>query len=143
MAIDLDHHIYIAAPAGNIYRAITTEEGIKRWWTTDVTMDAQVGGKPVFRFEQHSVFFQMRIEELAAPSLVRWRCDGGNSPDWLGTTQEFRLEAQADGEVLLKFCHGGWNPASPHCYLCNTTWGHLLVNLKNYAERGMKYPYFT
>jgi len=26
---------------------------------------------------------------------------------------------------------------------CNTTWGHLLVNLKHYAERGVKNPYFT
>ena len=28
-------------------------------------------------------------------------------------------------------------------YYCNTTWGHLLVNLKDYAERDVKHPYFT
>ena len=59
-------------------------------------------------------------------------------PDWIGTTQEFQLEPHADGEVLLKFCHGGWKPGGDHCYYCNTTWGHLLVNLKNYVERGVK-----
>jgi len=26
---------------------------------------------------------------------------------------------------------------------CNTTWGHLLVILKEYAERGVKNPYFA
>ena len=29
-----------------------------------------------------------------------------------------------------------------HCHFCNTTWGHLLVCLKDYAERGVKNPYF-
>jgi hypothetical protein len=65
-----------------------------------------------------------------------------SSPDWIGTTQEFRLETGPD-EVLLKFCHGGWERGGDHRYYCNTTWGHLLVNLKNYAERGVKNPYFT
>jgi GNAT superfamily N-acetyltransferase len=95
--------IGIAAPAETIYRALTTEEGIRPWWTTDVKIDASAGG---------------------------------SATDWVGTTQEFILEPQADGEVLLKFCHGGWERGGDHCYHCNTTWGHLLVCLKDYAERG-------
>lgn len=143
MAIDLIHHIYIAAPAERIYAAITTTDGIKSWWTTDVTMmDSHVGGKAVFGFENHSMLFQMRIEQLDRPSRVRWKCDGGSSPEWIGTTQDFKLEPQADGEVLLKFCHGGWKPGSDYCYLCNTTWGHLLVTLKNLVEKGEKNRYF-
>src|SRR5712691_2616347 len=80
---------------------------------------------------------------LTPSSLVRWKCEDNNSPDWISTAQEFQLEPQADGEVLLKFCHGGWKSGGDHCYYCNTTWGHLLVNLKHYAERGLKNPYFT
>jgi uncharacterized protein YndB with AHSA1/START domain len=143
VAIDLIHRIGIAAPAEKIYRAITTEEGVKGWWTTDVTMDAHVGGKAVFGFEKHSIVFQMRIEQLAPHSLVRWKCEDSNSPDWIGTTQEFHLELQDDGEVLLKFCHGGWERGGDHCFYCNTTWGHLLVTLKQSAERDVKNPYFT
>jgi hypothetical protein len=109
---ELVHRIGIAAMPNKIYRALTTEEGVKGWWTTDVKMDAHAGGKAVFGFMDHS------------------------------TTQEFRLEPKPD-EVLLKFCHGGWERGGDHCYYCNTTWGHLLVNLKNCAERGVKNPYFT
>src|SRR2546425_372480 len=138
MATDLIHRICIAASAEKIYRAITTEEGLKGCWTTDVKMDTHPGGEAVFGFENHSVVFQMRIEQLTPPSLVRWKCEDNNLPDWIGTTQEFQLEPHADGEVLLKFCHGGWKPGGDHCYYCNTTWGHLLVNLKNYVERGVK-----
>ena len=173
MPTDLIHRIGIAAPAEKIYRALTTEEGIQAWWTTDVKMDAHAGGKAVFCFFDHSTVFQMRIEQLMlngsqsgtnsppsvlrtpsppagekegmrGRSLVRWQCDGGSSPDWVGTTQEFILESRDGGndEVLLKFCHGGWERGGDHCYHCNTTWGHLLVCLKDYAERGVKNPYF-
>jgi uncharacterized protein YndB with AHSA1/START domain len=142
MTSELNHRIEIAAPAEKIYRALTTEECIKGWWTTDVKMDSRVGGKAVFGFMNQSVVFEMQIEQLTPPSLVRWKCVGGKSPDWIGTTQEFVLEQQDDGEVLLKFCHGGWKSGGDHCYYCNTTWGHLLVCLKEYLERGVENPYF-
>jgi uncharacterized protein YndB with AHSA1/START domain len=142
MPADLIHRVEIAASAEKIYRAITTEEGIKGWWTTDVKMDTHAGGKAVFGFENHSIVFQMVIEQLTPPSLVRWRCEDSNSPDWIGTTQEFQLEASKAGKVLLKFCHGNWKSGGDHCYYCNTTWGHLFVTLKDYAERDVKNPYF-
>jgi hypothetical protein len=66
------------------------------------------------------------------------RIDG---PD-LGRLQEFALEPQAD-EVLPIFCHGGWERGGDQRHFCNTSWGHLLVCLKDYAERGVKNPYFT
>ena len=144
MSTDLIHRIEIAAPAEKIYRALTTEEGIKAWWTSDVKMEAHAGGKAVFGFFKHSTIFQMRIEQLTPPALVRWTCvENTTSPDWIGTTQEFILEPQPAGEVLLKFCHGGWKSGGDHCYHCNTTWGHLLVCLKQYTERDVKNPYFT
>src|SRR4051812_6679490 len=107
MPTDLIHRINIEAPVETIYRAITTEEGIKAWWTSGVKMDANVGGKAVFSFFNRSTVFEMRIEQLTPSSLVRWKCTGGTSSDWIGTTQEFVIEPDPD-EVLLKFCHGGW-----------------------------------
>ena len=75
MVTDLIHRLGIAAPpAEKIYRALTTEEGIKSWWTTDVKMEAHVGGKAVFGFENRLVEFQMRIEQLTPPTHVRWQC---------------------------------------------------------------------
>ncbi len=143
MATELIHRITIAAPIEKIYQALTTEEGVRGWWTLDVKMDSNAGGKAVFGFFGHSTVFEMRIERLAPPTLVLWKCEGGSSPDWIGTTQEFILEPQPDGEVLLKFCHGGWKSGGDHCYYCNTTWGHLFVCLKKYLEQGVKDPYFT
>jgi uncharacterized protein YndB with AHSA1/START domain len=142
VATDLIHRIGIEASLEKIYRAITTEEGVRSWWTTDVVMDSRADGKAEFGFFNHSTVFTMRIEELTPPAVVLWKCVDSNSPDWIGTTQEFRLEPEEDGEVVLKFCHGGWKSGGDHCYYCNTTWGHLLVCLKQYAEKGVKNPYF-
>ena len=97
MPTDLIHRIGIAAPAETIYRALTTEDGIRAWWTTDVTMAAHAGGRAVFGFFGHSTEFQMRISAIEPFSLVRWQCTGGSAPDWVGTTQEFILEPQ-DGD---------------------------------------------
>ena len=143
MSIDLRHCSEITAAAERLYEAITTPEGIRSWWTTDVAMEDHAGGKAVFGFENHAVSFEMRIVELVAPSLVRWRCDAGTSKEWIGTTQEFGLEPQPGGKVILKFSHRGWKPDSQYAYSCNTTWGHLFVLLKNYAERGEEKPYFA
>ena len=94
MPTDLIHRLGIAAPAEKIYRALTAEDGIQARWTTDVKLDALAGGKAVFGFFDHSTVFQMRIEQLTPPALVRWQCDGGSSSTWVGTTQEFSLEPQ-------------------------------------------------
>jgi len=142
MHTDLIHRITIAAAAETVYEAITTAEGIRAWWTVDVAMANREGGVAVFGFENHTVEFQMRIVQLTPPEIVRWACIEGSSPDWIGTTQEFVIEPQPDGEVLVKFRHGGWKSGGDHCYYCNTTWGHLLVCLKEYCERGVKNPYF-
>ena len=89
----------------------------------------RAGGKAVFGFENHSVIFQMRIEQLTPPSLVRWKCENSSSPDWIGTMQEFQLESRpggTGGEVLLKFYHNGWKSGADRCYYCNATWGTCL-----------------
>src|SRR5580704_13947674 len=76
---DLIHRVGIEASPEKIYRAVTTEEGIRGWWTVDVKMDSRVGGKAVFGFMKHAVEFQMQIDTLTPGLLVQWTCIGGNS----------------------------------------------------------------
>jgi len=106
-------------------------------------MGTRAGGRAVFGFEGRSVVFEMQTEELAGPTRVRWECDGGTAPEWVGTTQDFQLEPQEIGEVLMKSSHSGWKPGSEYCYFRNTTWGHLLVTLKKFAETAEENPYCT
>lgn len=143
MFTDLNHRIGIAAPADKVYKALTTSQGIKGWWTVDVKMEDTVRGHAVFGFDGQTKILKMRIEQLEPGALVQWKCVEGTPKQWVGTTQEFRIVPQADGSTLLKLCHGCWKDAEEFSYACNTQWGHLLMNLKQYAEKGVKQPYFT
>lgn len=144
MSIDLHHHIQIKGQPENIYKALTTPDGIKAWWTQNVHhMDAHVGGKAYFAFDKGATAFKMKIIELIPHQKVRWECIGGNADEWIGTTQEFEIGPQnSEGIVDLRFTHGGWRTNRGHCYMSNTTWGHLFVNLKHYIEKGSIAPYF-
>ena len=144
MSFDLHHHIQINAKPESIYQAITTATGIKQWWTTDVIMDEKVGGRAVFGFGDHSTFFEMAIERLDPYKTVHWACTGGNAEEWIGTSQIFEINQPDDaGMVDLRFSHTGWKSNKGYIYLCNTTWGYLMVNLKLCIEEGISQPYFT
>jgi hypothetical protein len=69
MSFDLHHHIQIKGKPESIYQAITTAAGIKHWWTTDVTMDEEVGGRAVFGFGNHSTLNYSLKKASANPIL--------------------------------------------------------------------------
>ena len=144
MSFGLHHHIQINTPPEKIYRALTTADGIRTWWTTDVKLEETVGGKALFGFGNHSTFFEMTVRELAPPELVRWDCTGGNSEEWIGTAQRFTIGRPDEaGLVDLRFSHTGWLSDQGCIDLCNTTWGYLMVNLKICLEEDRARPFFT
>jgi uncharacterized protein YndB with AHSA1/START domain len=139
---DILHEITIAAPAAPVFDAVTSERGLKGWWTDDVRADAKSGTVAEFGFFGHTTVFRMRIDALAPASEVRWTCIGGPE-DWIGTTVDFALSPGEDGGTTLSFKHGGWRQASSHFARCSTTWGLLMHRLKGYAEGKGVRPYFV
>ncbi len=138
---DLRHEIGIESSAANILKAITTQEGLRTWWTSDVEAEPTEGSTARFGFMGRAVVFTMTVERIN-PEGVVWKCIDGPA-DWVGTTQKFALLEGEDGETLLRFTHGGWKDDAPSLPRCNTTWGHLMVNLKRYVEDGKATPYFN
>src|SRR5689334_4764070 len=47
---EIRHRVGVNAPVEEVYRAVATADGVRQWWTRDVSGDAQVGGKLVFGF---------------------------------------------------------------------------------------------
>src|SRR5947207_7656184 len=98
------HHVFdIAAPAGEVFGALSTGEGLASWWTNEVQADTTVGGSVRFTFADN-FNPQMRIEELAAPGTVRWACVGGHDP-WLDNRFDFEIEATEAGARLRFWQH--------------------------------------
>ena len=136
---DIRHRVVIDAPAGAIYDAIATPDGVATWWTRDVRGGVTEGDDIEFWFGGAKASAVMRLVELAPPSRVVWRCEQG--PDeWIGTTQTFDLREQ-DGETVVMFTHADWSEPVEFMHHCSTRWGYFLLSLKHQLERDAGTPW--
>src|SRR5210317_2069624 len=89
---DIKHLVTIDAPIPVVYMALTEQEGLAGWWTTDTVANPIVGSIAGFRFgdRYHNT---MRIEALEKGSRVEWICLDGD-PEWVETTFVFELESR-------------------------------------------------
>jgi uncharacterized protein YndB with AHSA1/START domain len=130
---DLYHQITIEAPAEHVFAALTTQEGLRAWWTEDSVAEARPGGMAEFGFMERSVVFRMRIDELDPPHRIAWSCVGG-PPDWVGTTISFELAALDARKTKVSFVHADAHSEAKAIAERNTTWGCLMRQLKHHLE---------
>jgi uncharacterized protein YndB with AHSA1/START domain len=135
--VDILHKIGAKAPTSAFYQALTTRDGLARWWTRQTTGDAQVGGIVTFRFGELG-FFVMKVLELHPDARVVWRVEDGPA-EWIGTTLHFDLK-QEDAFAILLFRHAGWREASEGMHHCSTKWAVFLLSLKALVETGQGQP---
>jgi len=146
---DIVHELTIAAAPAKIFEAVTTQQGLSSWWTTDCSATPAVDTEATFAFEGHSVVFTMRVDLLEPPELVHWECTGG--PDeWVGTKIAFRIEAVegADGAnggggpavSIVRFWHGGWEFEDGLLPRCSFEWAMYLDSLRRFIETGTGSP---
>ena len=135
---EINHRVGIAASAGDIYQALTTDEGLSRWWTTDTRGAGGVGSIIQFRFEGGGPDFE--VVELQPDVLVRWKHSGEVPPAWMGTGITFRLEA-GEQQTYVRFIHADWAEASDFMAHCSTKWGVFLLSLKEAVETGNGRPF--
>lgn len=156
---DIRHEVLIGAPAEKVYGAITTQEGLSRWWTPGAKAKAERGSVAHFDFGS-DYFKEMKITELESAKQVRWTCVKG-ADEWVGTTISFELqggdksallashpelkdqiEQQRNGDgTLLVMHHDGWKEQSPMFGECNFTWAQFLRSLKLLCETGKGRPW--
>jgi uncharacterized protein YndB with AHSA1/START domain len=129
---DLRHQIAINAAPAKVYRALTTQDGLRAWWTADAATEEKVGGKAQFGFNQRRTVFHMTIEALEPDRRVVWSCHG-EPPEWNGTTLTWEMAGE-DGTTVVRFNHAGWRAVTDLYAICNSSWGELMHRLKDYVE---------
>jgi len=140
---------FFSVPVSIVYQAITTQEGIRGWWTATCDVGTKIGPQSTFRFGR--TYNKMSIESLISNKEVHWRCieQYHHSPDqlartdeWIATLVVFRLVSQTPTTTLLQFEHIGLVPEL-ECYeICNDGWEHFIGNsLKSFVENGSGTPY--
>jgi len=136
----------IAAAPSEVYRAITTTEGERAWWTTDCEVAGQVGGQAAFRFnrmggEPGTAEMRFRIDKLEPERTVEWTCTANqHNPDWQDTRVVFTLSRTAAG-TRLDFAHTGWRERNKVYDACVGGWNHFMNSLKSYLETGKGDPH--
>jgi uncharacterized protein YndB with AHSA1/START domain len=139
--VDIIHRIGITAPAGNVYDAIASVDGVAGWWTRETSGTSQVG-------ESFSVIFrdgevekgrmEMEVVELNRASGVRWRVMDGPA-EWIGTDVTFELTQEGDCTVVL-FGHRNWREAVEFTAHCSMKWATFLLSLRALVESGQGRP---
>lgn len=136
----LAHKVTIEAPADQVFKALTTAEGLRAWYTPNVEGKVGKGEEVTLKFTGEKPF-RWRFAELTPDSVVRWDCTAGPGAA-TGTTATFRLSDKGGGRTVVELNHDKW-PDSDGCFTtCNTLWGILMGHLRDYAESGKVVPAF-
>lgn len=138
------HTIYqqvgIRAQPQEVYRALTTLEGVAGWWTRHIDGAIHEVGKE-FGLTFDGMRMALRVEELIANQKVVWRCLTVD-PQWEQTLIGFELAYDdAHRQTLVNFTHKGWQDTTPLFALCSTKWAVFLLSLKQLLETGKGNPH--
>ena len=142
MSVSLVHQVNIKATPETIYKAVSTQDGLASFWTSDSTAEPKVGSVATFGFGGPTQ--RMRVDELVPGKRVKWT-GLADFPNWDGTTVTWDISPAEKGETSLTFRHGNWPPSVSQDDLgsINYTWGLIVERLKQYSESGKPAPLFA
>lgn len=135
------HQVRIDASTQTVYKALTTQEGLRGWWIGDSVAEPRVGSIAKFTYGEAGTPLRMRIAELVPDDKVVWECLGEDE-EWKGTRITWRMEARHDSTELY-FTHTDWISNEGWFGTCNAIWGSSLYRLKDYAEGRTPGPFFS
>jgi uncharacterized protein YndB with AHSA1/START domain len=133
---DIRHNLTIKVAHEQVYKAITTKEGLEAWWCKQTTAKPEVGFVNVFNFGQSTL--QMKVTNLVPNQKVNWDCMN-TGDEWMGTNVSFELE-EKNGNTLLRFAHSNWAAVTDHFASCSYDWAKFLHSLKMLCETGAGNP---
>lgn len=133
---DILHRIGITVAPEDVYTALTTVDGLSRWWTEETDGDASLGGVVRFRFVPGG--FDMKVLETSPAERVLWEVVDGPE-EWIGTQISFDLKREGEYTIVL-FRHEGWREPVEFMSHCSTKWATFLMSLKRLLETGAGEP---
>lgn len=139
--MDILHRVGIKSSTDDVYKALSTREGIAAWWTSDTQGDGKVGGVFQLRFSAGGVEiggFGMKVLELDPARQVLWQVVDGPE-EWIGTKISWELK-QEDDYCIVLFKHQGWKEPVEFMHHCSTKWAIFLMSLKSLLETGKGFP---
>jgi uncharacterized protein YndB with AHSA1/START domain len=132
MSHAIKYLFHINAPREQVYQAITSIDGLSKWWTAESTGDAGKDGVIQFRFGGQGP--DMKVADLKLNEQVSWECVA--SPHgWVGNRLSFMLD-ENDGKTRVRFAHDGFPAEDDSCAICTFGWGRYMESLRQYCQTG-------
>ena len=138
---DILHRVGIKSSLDEVYKALTTREGLAAWWTNNTQGESKVGGVLKFRFSVGGAEiggFDMKVLELQPAERVLWQVVDGPA-EWIGTKISFELKQESEYSIVL-FKHQDWKEPVEFMHHCSTKWAIFLMSLKSLLETGRGAP---
>jgi hypothetical protein len=145
----LYHEVWINAPSGKIYSAISTAEGIGTWWDKQTPVQTPEGLVLEHNPGPEHGIVKLKVLDQIPDKRVEWECISAHpktSPAsaWTGTHITFEISrrlvppwaTQKTEMGIVSFRHSGWDEKSEFFGFCNTAWGEVLQKLKTACEAG-------
>ena len=127
--------VRIKADTDEVYRHLTTSEGIASWFTQATYSSCEETGELRLQLWGETNFL---VTEQTPSSTVIWRCTSTDNP-WFGTEIKFTLKADSD-QTIVVFDHSGWPEISDLFRDCAMSWAYFLESLKTWVEDGIGTP---
>ncbi len=141
--MDSLHQIEIKASPEAIFKAITEQEGISKWWSEHTKAEPKEGFVNEVSFYGGMAVFMLRNKTLESNKKLVWVVDGG-PPPWVNTEVSFDIslgEGPSEGMSVIDFAHRGLELPEPAFGSVNYNWGYYLTSLKYYLENGEGMPH--
>jgi uncharacterized protein YndB with AHSA1/START domain len=138
---DILHRVGIRSSSDEVYKALTTRQGLAGWWTDDTQGESKLGELLKFRFSADGKEiggFDMKVLELLPARRVLWQVVGGPE-EWIGTKISWELKQEGEYSIVL-FKHLDWKEPVEFMHHCSTKWAIFLMSLKSLVETGKGAP---
>lgn len=129
----------IKAAPQRVWKAITQQDEIIRWWAYEARVKPEVGSLGEFRFRPPAGTFHLEVAELDPDKKVRWITRQAPAPQWAGTSITWQLTPVQSG-TQVAFTHDGFTQADVAFEAVHKVWQYFLVSLTSYLETGKGTP---
>lgn len=131
----------IDADAATVFRAISTSDGVKGWFTSSAEIGEGEGAEHRLTFPDVPSPWQLRVEEAKAPRRLTLSVLAG-PPQWSDTTMTYEIVDRPEGGVVLNFDHDHFADVDG-VRAWTIGWATKMLALRKYAETGKPDPFFN
>jgi uncharacterized protein YndB with AHSA1/START domain len=126
------HRINIDADQQAVFAALSTAEGWSSWFTPEVTGDFTVGSEIICTPNERST---IRLRVISMEPDVAITLEALEGPfAAAGATTAIQLVSAADGRTAVSLQHDTPPVPDEDLAACNTYWGILLGQLRQYCQ---------